>query len=133
MCRLVAAYTLDERYPPVRVASACEMILFKLQRYQRDARSRSDGMRDDSEWNDILGMLKVQGPALDLVRLERWADALDGQVHARQPLPHFEGDPLAPDPKRLVQGDFEFSEGGYIGRPFKDGDLFEHFYNAGGG
>jgi hypothetical protein len=75
---LVAAYTLDERYPPVRVASACEMILFKLRRYQRDASSRSDGMRDDGEWNDILGMLKVQGPALDLVRLERWADALDG-------------------------------------------------------
>jgi N-methylhydantoinase B/oxoprolinase/acetone carboxylase alpha subunit len=52
---------------------------------------------------------------------------------AQKPLPHFEGDPLNPDPKRLVQGDFEFSEGGYIGRPFKDGDLFEHFYNAGGG
>lgn len=86
MCRLVAAYTLDERYPPVRVASTCEMILFKLQRYQRDARSRSDGMRDDSEWNDILGMLKVQGPALDLVRLERWADAFDGAETWRQAL-----------------------------------------------
>jgi hypothetical protein len=78
MRRLIAAYTLDGRDPLVRVASACEMILYKLQRYQRNERSRSDGMRDDSEWNDILGMLKVQGPALDLVRLERWADALDG-------------------------------------------------------
>ena len=54
-------------------------------------------------------------------------------IAAQKPLPHFEGDPHDPDPRRLVQGDFEFSEGGYIGRPFKDGDLFEHFYNAGGG
>ena len=54
------------------------MILFKLQRYQRDERSRSDGMRDDSEWNDVLGMLKVQRSALDLALLERWADELDG-------------------------------------------------------
>src|SRR5438132_6855200 len=54
-------------------------------------------------------------------------------IAAQKPLPHFEGDPHDPDPRRLVQGDFEFSEGGYIGRPFRDGDLFEHFYNAGGG
>jgi N-methylhydantoinase B/oxoprolinase/acetone carboxylase alpha subunit len=58
---------------------------------------------------------------------------LDKLAEAQSPLPHFEGDPRNPDPKRLVDGDFEFSEGGYIGRPFKDGDLFEHFYNAGGG
>ena len=83
---LVAAYTLDERYPPVRVASACEMILFKLQRYQRDERSRSDGMRDDSEWNDVVGMLKVQGLALDLALLERWAEALVGAETWRQVL-----------------------------------------------
>jgi hypothetical protein len=86
MRRLVTAYTLDEREPPVRVASAYEMILFKLQRYQRDARSRSDGMRDDREWNDVLGMLKVQGPALDLALLGRWADELDGAETWRQAL-----------------------------------------------
>jgi hypothetical protein len=83
---LVAAYTLDERYPPVRVASASEMILFKMQRYRRNARSRSDGMRDDGEWNDILGMLKVQGPALDRALLERWAGALEGAEILRQAL-----------------------------------------------
>jgi hypothetical protein len=83
---LVAAHTLDECYPPVRVASACEMILFKLQRYRHNERSRSDGMRDDSEWNDILGMLKVQGSALDLVLLEQWADTLDGAETWRQAL-----------------------------------------------
>jgi len=77
MRRLVALYTLDERYPPFRVASVCEMLLVKLQRYQCDERSRSDGMRDDGEWNDIVGMLKVQGPDLDLVLLEQWAGTLD--------------------------------------------------------
>ena len=58
---------------------------------------------------------------------------VDELAAAQMPLPHLEGDPRNPDPKRLVKGDFEFSEGGYVGRPFKDGDLFEHFYNAGGG
>jgi hypothetical protein len=77
MRQLVARYTLDERYPPFRVASACEMLLYKLRRYQRDERSRSDGMRDDAEWNDIVGMLKVQGPDLDLVCLEQWAGTLE--------------------------------------------------------
>jgi len=50
---------LDERYPPFQVASAPEMILFKLQRYFHNEQSRTDGMKDDAEWNDILGMLKV--------------------------------------------------------------------------
>ena len=77
MSQLVAFCTLDERYQPFKVASAYEMILFKLQRYQHDERSRSDGMRDDAEWNDIMGMLKVQGPDLDLMLLEQWAGRLD--------------------------------------------------------
>jgi hypothetical protein len=77
MCQLVSPLTLDERYPPFRVASASEMILFKLQRYARDERSRTDGMLDDAEWNDILGMLKVQGPDLDMTLLEEWARSLD--------------------------------------------------------
>ncbi len=77
MRHLVAPATLDERLPPVRVASAPEMILVKLRRYQRDERSRSDGMRDDAQWNDIVGMLKVQGPALDLGLLEQWVEALE--------------------------------------------------------
>jgi hypothetical protein len=76
MRQLVSPRTLDERYPPFWVASASEMILFKLQRYARDERSRTDGMLDDAEWNDILGMLKMQGPDLDLGYLARWADAL---------------------------------------------------------
>jgi acetone carboxylase alpha subunit len=55
-------------------------------------------------------------------------------IEEQKPLPHYEGvDPRDPDVFRLVEGDKEFTEGGYIGRPFKSYDLFEHFYNSGGG
>lgn len=74
--QLIRCHTLDERYPPIPLASAAEMTLFKIQRYQRNERSRTDGMQDDAKWNDILGMLKVQGPDLDLPLLEKWAGTL---------------------------------------------------------
>jgi hypothetical protein len=77
MRQLIRGYTLDERYPPFQLASATEMILFKVQRSQRDEQSRTDGIWDDAEWNDLLGMLKVQGPDLDLALLEEWASRLD--------------------------------------------------------
>ena len=32
---------------------------------------------DDAEWNDIVGMLKVQGPCLDPALLEWWVKRLD--------------------------------------------------------
>ncbi len=76
MRQLIRGYTLDEHYPPIQVASATEMLLFKVQRYQQDEQARTDGMQDDTEWNDILGMLKVQGPDLDLPLLEEWAGDL---------------------------------------------------------
>lgn len=76
MRQLIRCSTLDEHSPPIPLASATEMLLFKVQRYQRDERSRTDGMQDDAEWNDILGMLKVQGPNLDLPLLEEWAGTL---------------------------------------------------------
>ena len=34
-------------------------------------------MQDDAEWNDTLGMLKVQGPDLDLALLAEWAGKLE--------------------------------------------------------
>jgi hypothetical protein len=77
MRQLVRGYMLDERYPPFPLASATEMLLFKVQRYQRDERARTDGMQDDAQWNDILGMLKVQGPDLDLPLLAEWVGQLD--------------------------------------------------------
>lgn len=76
MRQLIRCSTLDEHSPPIPLASATEMLLFKVQRYQRDEQARTDGMQDDAEWNDILGMLKVQGPDLDLPLLEEWAGTL---------------------------------------------------------
>jgi hypothetical protein len=77
MRQLLVRYALDEAFPPYPIASAYEMIVFKLDRYYRDEQSRTDGMVDDAEWNDILGMLKVQGPNLDLTVLEHWAKTLN--------------------------------------------------------
>lgn len=72
----IRGYTLDKHSPLISLASATEMLLFKVQRYRRDEQARTDGMQDDAEWNDILGMLKVQGPDLDLPLLEEWAGSL---------------------------------------------------------
>ena len=51
----------------------------------------------------------------------------------KAPLPHVEGDPHDPDIKRLVQGDFKIVDGVFLDKPLRDGDLFQFFYNAGGG
>ena len=69
----ITSYSLDERYPSLRLASAVEMILVKLHRYSQNLLSRTDGMRDDAEWNDIVGMLKIQEPTLERDFLEEWA------------------------------------------------------------
>lgn len=73
---LVREYTLDKQYPPFRVASVYEMILFKLQRYHSHEQAYPGRLMDDAEWNDIVGMLKVQGPFLDQVLLAWWVKKL---------------------------------------------------------
>lgn len=76
MSPLVAQHLLQEDAPPLWLASVYEMLLFKIQRYQQNERLRTDGMQDDAEWNDILGMLKVQAPKLDSLFLDTWATRL---------------------------------------------------------
>ncbi|GHO76949.1 hypothetical protein KSD_47200 [Ktedonobacter sp. SOSP1-85] len=62
------------------------MILFKLQRFHLVSLARTDGMRDDEEWNDIVGMLKMQGANLDVELLAEWAQTLDVAETWRQAL-----------------------------------------------
>jgi hypothetical protein len=54
----------------VRVASAEDAILTKLEWFEMGGRSSA------RQWNDILGIVKQQGIALDLTYLGQWADVL---------------------------------------------------------
>ena len=62
--------TLIEGSRPFNVASPEGTILNKLEWY------RMGGEVSDRQWNDILGVLKVQGTNLDMAYLHRWATAL---------------------------------------------------------
>lgn len=72
----ITALSLDERYAPFPVASALEMAVWKLVRCAREQASRPDRIVNDAEWNDLLGILKVQGNRLDVTQLTMWAHTL---------------------------------------------------------
>ncbi len=77
MQAFVSPSLIDSRYPPFPLASALEMILWKMVRCAEEWTKRSDGVINDAEWNDILGMLKVQGSLLDRGQLTYWAQSLN--------------------------------------------------------
>jgi hypothetical protein len=64
------AHVLEAGMRPVRVASAEDAILTKLEWFEMGGRSSS------RQWNDILGIMRQQGTALDDSYLAQWADAL---------------------------------------------------------
>lgn len=65
--RRVRLQALVEGERPVYFASPEDTILNKLEWY------RMDGEVSDRQWNDILGVLKVQGTNLDIGYLRKWA------------------------------------------------------------
>src|SRR5579885_2947541 len=77
MTQHIEMHLFDERHAAFPVAGAVEMILWKLARYHADKTARLDGMEDGAGWNDILGMLKVQGPCLNTPLLEQWMEKLE--------------------------------------------------------
>jgi hypothetical protein len=64
------SHILEAGTRPVRVASAEDAILTKLEWFEMGGRSSS------RQWNDILGIMKQQGAALDFPYLAQWADVL---------------------------------------------------------
>lgn len=59
---------------------------------------------------------------------------IDKRIEAREPLPHGLGtDPHRSDLEERLDGELEVVEGPYLSRPLKDGDVFAHSYNGGGG
>jgi hypothetical protein len=68
--RRVRRYALVENAYPFCLASPEDVVLMQLERY------RAGGQRADDQWNDILGVLKVQGTELDFTYLQRWAAML---------------------------------------------------------
>lgn len=74
------------------VASPEDTVLAKLQWY------RDGGGVSDRQWNDVLGVLKVQGPTLDRAYLDEWARELGFTDLLRRALDDAGLPPDAPGP-----------------------------------
>ncbi len=55
---------------PVFFATAEDMVLQKLAWY------RAGGESSERQWNDVIGILKVKGSALDSAYVRRWAPVI---------------------------------------------------------
>jgi hypothetical protein len=68
--RRAQPHLLEAGTRPVRIASAEDAVLTKLEWFDMGGRSSA------RQWNDILGIVGRQGASLDLAYLRHWADAL---------------------------------------------------------
>ena len=64
------AFSADPKAPRVLVASAEDTVLAKLEWF------RKGGGVSERQWADVVGVLKLGGPNLDVGYLRRWAGAL---------------------------------------------------------
>jgi hypothetical protein len=62
---------LVEGYRPVWITSPEDVVLMRLEWY------RISGTTADDQWNDLLGVMKVQAPTLDLAYLDQQAGILN--------------------------------------------------------
>lgn len=69
--RRAQPHILGEGTHPVRIASAEDAILTKLEWFEMGGRSSG------RQWNDILEIMKEQEVRLDLAYLRQWADSLN--------------------------------------------------------
>jgi hypothetical protein len=70
MSRARTEVVLPEEALAIRFSSPEDTILHKLLCY------RIGGHESDKQWNDILGILRIQANSLDFVYLARWAGSL---------------------------------------------------------
>ena len=68
--RRAQPYILEVGAPPMRIVSAEDAVLSKLEWFQQGGRSST------RQWNDIVGVMKQQGGTLDVTYLQKWADVL---------------------------------------------------------
>lgn len=61
---------LSDAHSPVAVVSPEDIILLKLEWF------RDGGQTSERQWNDVLGIIRVQGKNLDTEYLEKWAGVL---------------------------------------------------------
>jgi hypothetical protein len=64
-------HTLDKDSRLFPVSSPEDIVLVKLKHHQQT------GTVPDDQWNDILGVLKVQGPHVNLTYMKQWAGHLN--------------------------------------------------------
>ena len=61
---------LSKEYSPFAVVSPEDIILLKLEWF------RDGGRTSERQWNDVLGIIRVQGKNLDAEYMEKWAGVL---------------------------------------------------------